>query len=211
MLLTLIIVALLDDPPVLAEVSQHSEVLRLVRQAQKGDREAVASLYRLHVKAIFRYIIRRVPTEADAEDLTAEVFVRMVEALPTYEVTGAPFEAWLYRIAAFRVADFYRRTAKRQHEVLEDTLVDDQPLPEEQFLDGQRIETLRSALHQLSDEHQTILILRFVERKTHEEVASILNKTVPAIKNAQFRALSRLTELLGQDRKFKHYLRGTHG
>ncbi|NJL55697.1 sigma-70 family RNA polymerase sigma factor [bacterium] len=106
---------------------------------------------------------------------------------------------------------FYRRTAKRQHEVLEDTLVDDQPLPEEQFLDGQKIETLRSALHQLSDEHQTILILRFVERKTHEEVALILNKTVPAIKNAQFRALSRLTELLGQERKFKHYLRGTHG
>lgn len=214
-LVTLITLALLEDPPAALEDGRQREAAALVRQAQQGDREAVAALYRLHASAIYRYMIRRVPTAADAEDLTAEVFVRMVESLPAYEITRAPFEAWLYRIAAFRVADYYRRRRRVQQEVLDDTLedvlVDEQPLPEEQFLDGQQIALLRDALHQLPDEHQTILILRFVERKTHEEVAALLNKSVPAIRNAQFRALSRLTELLGQQRKYRHYLRGRHG
>ena len=77
----------------------------LIERARTGDTDAVAALYRLHAPAIFRYIAYRVPTEADAEDLTAEVFLRMVEGLPAYRSEGAPFEAWLYRIAAARVAD----------------------------------------------------------------------------------------------------------
>jgi RNA polymerase sigma-70 factor, ECF subfamily len=207
MLFPILIIALMDDPP--PSNGDSSDPSRLVTRAQKGDREAVAALYQRFAPPIFRYIVRRVPSTADAEDLTAEVFLRMVESLPTYKQTGAPFEAWLYRIAAFRVADFYRRTA-RVEEDLSEFLMDDRPLPEA-FLDGQRIEQMRGALRRLPDEYQTILILRFVERKTHEEVAHILGKTVASIKNVQYRALSRLTELLGQDQKIKHYLRGTHG
>ena len=78
----------------------------LIERAQQGDPEAVAGLYRQHVQAIARYIAYRVPEAQVVEDLTAEVFLRMVEGLPGYRWTGAPFEAWLYRIAAARVADY---------------------------------------------------------------------------------------------------------
>src|SRR5690242_5020256 len=66
-----------------------------VRQAQHGDASAIEALYQHYVEAIYRYIFYRVSSQRDAEDLTAEVFVRMVEGLPSYRFTGAPFEAWL--------------------------------------------------------------------------------------------------------------------
>lgn len=182
----------------------------LLARAQKGDREAVALLYEIYSQAIFRYIVIRVPTTADAEDLTAEVFVTMVKALPSYQVTGAPFEAWLYRVAGARVADFHRRAYRRPQTELSETLHDFEPLPEEEMQQKQRLDQLRSLFRELSEEHQTILILRFVERKSHEEVALLLNKTVASVKSTQHRALKRLTEMMGSRRKARHYLRGDH-
>lgn len=179
-----------------------------VARAKRGDQRAVALLYEIHAQRIFRYIVTRVPTVADAEDLTAEVFVRMVKGLPAYQITGAPFEAWLYRIAASRVTDFYRRNDRHSQTELDESLRDSELPPEEQILHRQTLDHLRAALQQLPEDHQTILILRFVERKSHEEVAQILGKSVPAIKSAQHRALIHLTELLGSTQKVRHYLRG---
>jgi RNA polymerase sigma-70 factor (ECF subfamily) len=181
---------------------------QLIERAQHGDEDAVATLYETYSEIIYRYVFYRVPTTADAEDLTAEVFLNMVKQLPRYRMTGVPFEAWLYRIAAARVADFYRHSGRRVQVELSETLGDSTPLPEEQILRQQEIDTLRSALEQLGEEHQTILFLRFRERKSHEEVARILGKTVDGVRSAQHRALSRLADLLGSEGKTRHYLRG---
>jgi RNA polymerase sigma-70 factor (ECF subfamily) len=179
-----------------------------IRCAQQGDEQAVAQLYQTYAPMIFRYIAYRVPTEVDAEDLTAEVFLKMVEGLPAYRFTGAPFEAWLYRIAAARVVDFRRRQARRPQTELADTLADSEPLPEEQLQQRHEVDTLRAALDKLGDEQQTILLLRFLEGKSHREVAVILGKSEAAVKTAQHRALTRLAALLGSDDKVRHYLRG---
>jgi len=181
---------------------------QLIRRAQRGDGEAVAALYRRHVDAIARYIAYRVPDDALVEDLTAEVFLRMVEGLPTYRPTGAPFEAWLYRIAAARVADYYRRQARVAEDTLDESSVADVPALEFDLSQQEEFDTLRAALQQLSDEQQTILLLRFVERKSHEEVARILDKSEQAVATAQHRALKKLAELLGTDKRDRHYLRG---
>jgi RNA polymerase sigma-70 factor (ECF subfamily) len=186
------------------------EIPALVVRAKHGDRSAVTLLYQIHSDRIFRYVVMRVPTVADAEDLTAEVFIRMVEGLPTFQVTGVPFEAWLYRIASSRITDFYRQNSRRPHTELHDSLSDSALLPEEQIEQQQTLEQLRAALRQLEEEHQLILTLRFVERKSHQEVAQILGKSVPAIKSSQHRALIHLTELLGSNHKARHYLRGSH-
>jgi len=182
---------------------------RLVHRARRGDRDAIATLYQQHVQAIFRYICYRVPDHAAADDLTAEVFLRMVEGLPQYQANGAPFEAWLYRIAAARVADFYRAQHRHPEEALSDSEPDRTVSPESGLQDAEEQDELRAALRQLSAEQQDILLLRFVERKSHTEVAAILGKSVTAIKSAQHRALSRLAELLGSNGKARHYLRGT--
>jgi RNA polymerase sigma-70 factor (ECF subfamily) len=190
--------------------SPSPDVLDLIALAQRGDRSAIGRLYQEYVQRIFRYILFRVPTYVDAEDLTAEVFVNMVKGLPSYQVTGAPFEAWLYRIAGAQVANYYRQTSHRQQTELSETMPDTILSPEEVVLEKQMFSHLRNALGKLPEEYQTILILRFVERKSHEEVAAQLDKTVSAVKNAQYHALTRLTEILGADHKARHYLRGSH-
>lgn len=179
-----------------------------IRRAQQGDAAAVAELYRAFASEIYRYVTYRVSNPADVEDITAEVFLKMVEGLPRYRITGAPFEAWLYRIAAARIVDYRRRVTRRAEQAITEQLANGTALPEERLQQQDEVRVLGQALRQLSDEHQTILLLRFVEGKTHQEVAAILNKSMTAVKTAQYRALIHLTELLGSNEKVRHYLRG---
>ena len=189
-------------------MSDGDTIQQLIERAKRGDSEAVSRIYQIYAKQIYRYIIYRVGSNTDAEDLTAEVFVRMVESIPRYRDTGKPFDAWLYRIASARIADFHRRRGRRPIADLSDQLMDSSPLPEEHLLRQQEEIELRAALRQLSKDDQKVLILRFVERKSHQDVAIILNKSVSAVKSIQHRALIRLAVLLGSEEKVRHYLRG---
>lgn len=182
----------------------------IIQRAQRGDREAISQLYQTHAQQIYRYIAYRVQSDADAEDLTAEVFVKMVEGIRSYRITGAPFEAWLYRIASARIIDFRRRVRRRPQTELTEVLSSGDSTPEERMLEQQEIETLRQALSGLTDEQQGILVLRFIERKSHQEVADILGKSVSAVKSIQHRALTQLASRLGSDAKVRHYLRGSY-
>lgn len=181
------------------------DIQPLIELAQSGNQEAIGQLYERYVDRIYRYIAYRVP-DSEAEDLTAEVFVRVIAALPHYVYTGAPFEAWLYRIASARVAD-HHRSAKDVNE-LPDELTSDDTQPERRMILNQEHATVREALQQLTDDEQTLLILRFVERQSHKEVAEFLNKTVAAVRTMQHRALHRLAQLLNAEKKERHYLRG---
>lgn len=180
---------------------------QLIKLGKAGDKEAVSQLYERYVDRIYRYVAYRVPVE-DAEDIAAEVFMKMVEGLPNFEYTGAPFEAWLYRIASARIADFHRDRARKPTDEMDEGLSDGKPQPEEILLDAQEKHDVRSALKQLDEDDQEILILRFVERKSHKEVAEILGKNEAAVRTAQHRALKKLAKLLGKENKAPHYLRG---
>jgi len=81
----------------------------LVTRAQGGDAEAIGQLYDQHHEALFRYVWARVGERPLAEDLTGEVFMRMLNALPRYRATAAPFRAWLYQIARNLLVDHYRK------------------------------------------------------------------------------------------------------
>lgn len=184
------------------------EIRQLVTRAQQGDADALGMLYDIHVDAIYRYVRFRVPGVADAEDLAAEVFLNMVKRLPKYRQTGAPFEAWLYRIASTLVADFYRQMKRRPQAELSEMLSGDDPTPEDQVQQEQELSMLMDAWQALNTDQQTILFLRFRERKSHEEVAAITGKSVNAVRNAQHRALGQLAARLGSEGKARHYLRG---
>jgi RNA polymerase sigma-70 factor (ECF subfamily) len=181
---------------------------RLILRASQGDQDAIAALYQQYIQPIFRYVSYRVSETTVAEDLTAEVFLRMVEGLPAYKQNGVPFEAWLYRIAAARVADHYRARMRHPQETLSETEPAPAASPEGALQAQEEQAALRAALRELSDEYQDILVLRFVERKSHAEVATLLGKSETAIKSAQHRALTRLAELMGLNGKSRHYLRG---
>jgi RNA polymerase sigma-70 factor (ECF subfamily) len=148
------------------------------------------------VDAVYRYVFGRVRDEHVAEDLTAQVFLKAIEGLPTYEDAGKPFLAWLYRIAYARVVDHWRRQQRRQEVPLDDMLPSPHP-PPGAILEAEADWRLAmDLLAQLTDDQQDVLILRFIGELSLSEVAEILGKTVGATKAVQHRALASLARLM---------------
>jgi len=165
----------------------------LIRRAQQRDAEAFSELYQRHINLIFRYVLLRVGDEAIAEDLTSEVFVRALEALATYEDRGAPFAAWLYRIANARVIDHWRSAQRTEVSLDADDLDLEIDLAAGDVL---AYKTLSNALKQLTDEQQEVIILRFVEGHNTAETAQMMGRTEGAVKALQHRALASLARLM---------------
>jgi RNA polymerase sigma-70 factor (ECF subfamily) len=180
---------------------------QLIARARTGDKEAVSALYEGYAQAIFRYISYRVESDMIAEDLTADVFLRMVQGLPRYQDTGAPFGAWLYRIAANQVTDHHRQK-RRIAEPLSENQPSDDTDPFGKTARQQEQANLRRALAALPEDYQTLLILRFMQGLPHNEVAGILNKSDASIRVMQHRALKALAKELGAEGKARGYLRG---
>src|SRR6185503_2102867 len=149
-----------------------------------------------YVQAIYHYLLLRVSNEPLAEDLTAEVFCRAVDALPRYSQRGLPFGAWLFRIAHDRLTDYYRQAARRPVAELSEGLISELPDPSESAEEAERAQALRRALAQLTDEQRDVVQFRFMEDWSLEQTAVAMNKTVNAVKALQHRALNALNRLL---------------
>jgi RNA polymerase sigma-70 factor (ECF subfamily) len=184
----------------------------LIAAARQGDREAISDLYEAHVQPVYRYIAYRVESDAVAEDLTSEVFLRMVKTLPTYRDTGAPFRAWLYRVAANLITDHYRQGRHTSPEAFPEDLPLDETDPFGRAAKAAERDTLRAALASLPQDFQSLLILRFMEGLPTADVAAALEKSEGAVRVMQHRALKALAEALGAQGKARSYLRGVnHG
>ena len=171
----------------------------LIKAAQHGDKQAFSELYRSHVDRIYRYILYRVESNAVAEDITSDVFMRAIEGLPNYECGSSPWIAWLISIANARVIDFYRRNARvSQKEVLEETTVSIDPEVDSDMIHlfGQTI--IQEVIHALNDEQQQVIIFRYIEGYSLERTADLLGKTIGAVKTMHQRALNAMTKLFQQ-------------
>jgi RNA polymerase sigma-70 factor (ECF subfamily) len=168
----------------------------LVKRAIQGDSEAIGEIYRRYAPAIFRYLFYRVGDKETAEDLTSEVFLRALKAFPRYQQRGLPFSAWLYRIAGARVADYFRRRRRRSTVPLRAEISAGAQNPEQELESRLEVEELQFALAQLPQAHQQVIVLRFVERLPHAEVAQIMNRSKGAIRVLQYRALAKLRKIL---------------
>ena len=175
---------------------KRDKELELIRRAQQGDKPAIGELYRLHVDVIYRYIWARVRDDSVTEDLTAQVFLKALEGLPTYKPTGKPFLAWLYRIAYARIVDHWRKQERRVEVPLEDTLPAREPRPGELLEAEADWGTAIDLVAQLTDDQQDVVILRFIGEMSMADVAETLGKTVGATKAIQYRALASLARLL---------------
>jgi RNA polymerase sigma-70 factor (ECF subfamily) len=169
----------------------------LIRAAQRGDQNAFTALYRAYVDKIYRYILFRVESAQTAEDLTAEVFLRVVESLPTYEDRSVPLLVWLYRIAHARVIDHYRRYKRTADQApLDSVEISTESDLDAPLLAEYRADQLRAALGSLTDPQRQVIGLRFIEGYNLEATAQVLGKTVDAIKALQYRALQALAAAL---------------
>ena len=180
--------------------AQTSDLRRLVEFAQNGDREALEALYLLHFDRIYSYLHMSVGNRHDAEDLTTQTFLKMLEAIGRFRWRSAPFSAWLFRIAHNLAMDHFRTTKRWQPE-------EEVPAPEGAEASSAEDEALQSIgrrsmlelIENLSHDQQQVLTLKFVFNFSNGEAATILGKTEGAVKSLQHRALTSLQKQVARD------------
>ncbi len=173
--------------------AQTADLRRLVEFAQQGDREALEALYLLHFDRIYGYLHISVGNRHDAEDLTTQTFLKMLEAIGRFRWRSAPFSAWLFRIAHNLAMDHFRATKRWQpeEEVPEPEGAEDSSAEDEALQSiGRR--SMLELIENLSHEQQQVLTLKFVFNFSNGEAATILDKTEGAVKSLQHRALVSL-------------------
>jgi RNA polymerase sigma-70 factor (ECF subfamily) len=170
----------------------------LIEQA-KTDREAFGRLYELYVDRIYNYVYYRTGNSHDAEDLTARIFYRAIRHIGNYQDQGAPFAAWLYRIARNMIANWYRDNKSDRLLPLESaTLRGDGDGPETAIELMEDRDALLAAIRELPPERQELLILKFVERMPNAEIGQIMGRTEGAVKLLYYRTLQSLRkEMVG--------------
>jgi RNA polymerase sigma-70 factor (ECF subfamily) len=164
----------------------------LVLRAIQRDQDAFGELYDRHVVRVYRHIYYMVGNAAEAEDLTAQTFLKAWEAIERYQVRGAPFVSWLLRIAHNLGVSHLR--AKRETSQVHEGIVDDKMRrdPESAYQQTAEEELVREAILKLREEQRQVIILRFIEDLDYREVSEIIGKSVAAIRVIQHRALNSL-------------------
>ena len=177
-----------------------SDEAMLVQRAVGHDAGAFGRLYDMHVDRVYRHIYYRVGNEADAEDLTQQVFLKAWQAIGRYKKMASPFVAWLMTISHNLVVDFYRTRKDRAY--LEAEVLADGPAsrPEQAAEAGFEQQRLRRAISQLGGEEQQVVILRFIEGFEFAEIASLLKKKEGNIRVILHRALVKLRNILEKEK-----------
>lgn len=184
------------------DVCSDAEMLALLQAARAGDSAAYDRLYNLYSDRVFRYLYARIGQREVAEDLTADVFVRLLQNLPRFRVNAArpvaSFSAFVYRVAGNLLTDQYRKQKHRDHQDIEDQpfLADKRPEPFAQTAASENKNELIDAMKRLGAEQQAVLLYRFGEEYSVLEVAEIMGKTTGAIKALQHRAIANLRRIL---------------
>jgi RNA polymerase sigma-70 factor, ECF subfamily len=180
-----------------------AQVLSLVPACQEGQAGAVARLYDLYADRIYHYVLARTGDPSTAEDLTGEVFLRVVQHVRRFKLDtsrpAASVSAWLYRIAANLVSDHHRSRRRRPQVDLDDdvSVTVQSPDPCEEVERQEALHRLSGALAQLTEEQRLVVVSKFGEGLSNAETAAWLGKTEGAIEGLQHRALRTLSRLLG--------------
>jgi RNA polymerase sigma-70 factor (ECF subfamily) len=198
---------------------------RLLVAAAQRDPSRFADVYENYLELVYAYVARRVPNRAAAEDLTSEVFHKALANLPHFKWRGAPFAAWLFRIASNMIADRAKRAARERNVSLDyspeaerggssragkgvDTASGTVRLPprsarapqsqQTDLEDSERSAELFRLVDELMEDQRHVVMMRFAEEKSIREIAQALGRSEGAIKQLQFRALENLRARLAK-------------
>lgn len=178
------------------------QIIPLLKGCQRGEAAAVESVYELYADRMYRYFLANTGDAHAAEDLTSELFVRVIEHIGRFKVNmarpAASFSAWMYRIAANLAADHHRRARRYA-----DPPADREDMPDPHIPDPARVAerhesvaALSAAMRQLTEEQRLVLIAKFGEGLSNREVAALMGKNEGSVESMQHRALRRLGNLL---------------
>lgn len=172
---------------------------KLIKEARRGKAGAFERLYNHYLGPIYRFIYMKVSHREEAEDITHEVFMNAWQNIKNYRSRGFPLSSWLYRIARNGIIDHYR--LKKNHIELE-ALESDAEVAKvassiEIELDrGLSFEKVKDAIRELSHDQQDVILMRFMEELSHDEIAAALDKSVGAVRLIQHRAINELKKIL---------------
>jgi RNA polymerase sigma-70 factor (ECF subfamily) len=159
---------------------------RQLVEAAQHDRARFADLYERYFYKLYGYVVRRVASHEEAEDVTSEVFHQALKNLDSFEWRDVPFVAWLYRIAANAIADRWKRSNR------EGTAPGVEIPDKASMEDIERKAVLFELVNALPPDQRRVVLLRFVEQKSIRDISQELKKTEGAVKQLQFRALKQL-------------------
>ena len=172
---------------------------QLLEQAREYDTRALAEIYDRYATPIYRYLYRYLGDAAQAEDLTSEVFLKLLQVLNTRRAPRERLQGWLYRVAHNLAMDWFRQQGQRATISLEEDLVVDGDSPPGLVEKRQVRQQLCAAIKRLTPDQQQVVLLRFGEGFKIADVARTMGKSEGAVKIMQYRATKRLRKLL--DRK----------
>lgn len=170
---------------------------QLVLQAQAGNAEAFGQLYDAYMERIYRFIYFRVEDQQTAEDITSKVFMRAWNNLDRFRLGRTPYLAWLYTIAHNAVIDHYR--TRKVTTALEDVRLSQPDYAEvvENEIDIEvEMKSIKSAMQTLTGDQQQVLMLKFIEGMSNDEIARHLGKREGAVRALQMRGLRALAKQL---------------
>ena len=172
-------------------------VQELVARAQQGDQDAYATLYNTYSKKIHSYLRYHLNNRADvAEDLAADVFLKAMEKINSYQFNGVPFSAWLYRIAHNHLIDYLRAQPKKQGVSLDECVGVDDPSAERSLDQTLTQQQLSGAFEGLTGEQRQVIVYRFLQDKSIADTARLMAKNEDAVKQLQVRALRNMRKVL---------------
>jgi RNA polymerase sigma-70 factor, ECF subfamily len=175
---------------------EDQQLRPLVERARVGDPRAIEELYLQHFDRIFSYLAMSVGNRHDAEDLTIQTFVRMIESIDRFQWQSVPFSAWLFRIARNLAIDHFRASTRIQPEaVVPEVAGEAEPSAEEHAMRTFARASMMKMIGSLPREQKQVLILKFLYSFANAEVAVIIGKTEGAVKALQHRALTSLQRL----------------
>jgi RNA polymerase sigma-70 factor (ECF subfamily) len=189
---------------VMADVCSSERIVHVDTDSQliaraRSDAVAFVQLYRGHYEAVFRYCVHRLFERHAAEDVTSEVFLKVVESFHTFEGNEQQFRSWLYRIATNAVNEHLRKTTRRSvllkaaYERADDDEVGDFSASSE------KLAVLKQAMLALKPRYQTIITLRFFENLKLTEIAEVLGGSPSTVRSQLARALAKLRKKLTTD------------
>jgi RNA polymerase sigma-70 factor (ECF subfamily) len=171
----------------------------LLERATQYDEIALGELYDQYASRVYAYIYRRVGNAHLAEDLTGDVFVRVIQAVQAERFWHTSFQAWLYRIAHNLVVDYYRRQPPAVELELDEQMIANEENLTSTVTKRLSNQFLRTAISRLTPSQQQVLALRFGEGLTARETAEVMDKSTGAIEALQHRALAALRRVLEKE------------
>jgi RNA polymerase sigma-70 factor (ECF subfamily) len=172
------------------DAGRQDEIARAVSRAKEGDREALRYLYTVYADAVYGYVRSVVRDDYEAEDVTQQVFMKIMTVLPRYEARDVPFTAWILRVARNVAVDFLRQ---RRAIPTEEIYGADETYDE---ANSQRLMLLQEALGCLPKEQRDVVILRHIVGLSPGEIAERLGKSEYAVHGLHHRGRQRLKKAL---------------